>query len=125
MSENTRSESAEWSVGLDGLRFYSRIGVYEQERVAGNEFSVDLEVRFARHGDIADNLSLTVSYADLYEIVKVKMGECCMLLETVCERIAAEIRSRWPELSGGRVRIRKCTPPISGCDGSSYCELRF
>ncbi len=115
----------EWSVGLDGLRFYSRIGVFEQERRVGNEFSVDVEVRFSRGGDISDDLSATVSYADLYDIVKVMMGESCLLLETMCERIAAAIQTRWPDLDGGRVRIRKCTPPIAGCDGSSYCELRF
>ena len=89
------NETEEFRITLSGLRFYSNIGVMEQERLIGNEFIVDVEVdNDASHFE-DENLDTTISYADIYEEIKAVMGEEWLLLETVVRTISARIASRW------------------------------
>lgn len=113
------------SVRLDAVRFVASHGVFEQEAAVGNDFVVDMEVRYLSDLDTmaSDDLTHTVSYADLYAIVKQQMATRCALLETVAARIISCVYTRWPNIIETRVSIRKVSPPIAGIDGSSSVEL--
>ncbi len=79
-------------VALRGLRVQGRHGVYEQERVLGQTFVVDVELRVdTREAAATDDLAHTVDYADLATRVSdLVAGEPVNLIETLANRIAAE-----------------------------------
>ena len=58
-------------VSLEGMEFYARHGYYEEERVIGNKYSVDivLDVDFSEAVS-DDKLGGTVNYEKVYEIVR-------------------------------------------------------
>ncbi len=112
-------------VRLETLRFAGCHGVFEQEVSVGNEFVVDMEVKYL--SDLAtmvsDDLNHTVSYADLYAVVKEQMAVRSALLEAVAARILHCVETRWPQVIEAKVKIRKVRVPISGIDGSASVEL--
>lgn len=113
-------------ISLIDCRFHSRIGVFAQERAVGHEFSVTVNVSIdapASHGDTAE--CLVISYADLYEEVKKVMAEEGQLLETKTMAIASRLRTRWPQIIEGTVKVVKISPPIAGIIGSAGVEYEF
>lgn len=116
----------EFEISLTNLRFYAKHGVWEQENKIGNEFIVTVRIRIPADKMITDdNLDLTISYADLYEIVKEEMEKPRKLLETVAASIAERITSRWSTILSGSVTICKSTPPIAHISGSAEVTLFF
>ncbi|MDE7401978.1 MAG: dihydroneopterin aldolase, partial [Muribaculaceae bacterium] len=55
---------------LKNLRFFSKIGVFQYERTIGNEFQVNVAVEISAENFVSESLDTTISYADLYDIVK-------------------------------------------------------
>lgn len=116
----------EFEICLEGLRFMSRHGVMPQERVVGNEFVVDVSLRIpCLAGVEEDNLDATVSYADVFDIVKQEMETPRMLLERVASLIRTRIMEKWPFIKGGVITICKSTPPITGITGKAKVSLIF
>ena len=115
------------TVSLENLSFFAHHGVMSMENIVGNEFNVTLHVyldpaRLEKDitGDQSEEfLEHTVSYADLYEIVETVMKTPCQLLETVAIRASKAISHKFPEISGGKIKICKVTPPIPGITGSA------
>ncbi|MDE6393454.1 MAG: dihydroneopterin aldolase [Muribaculaceae bacterium] len=110
-------------IRLEGLRFYSRIGVFDQERSVGNEFLVDLTAVADASGFRRENLDTTVSYADIYEVVAEAMKREWQLLESVSSHIADTVIDRWTMISDVKVRITKLSPPIPGIQG--VCSVEY
>ena len=59
---------------LDNVRFFAYHGVGQQEREVGNEFVINLKLKvdIARAAE-TDDVTHTISYADVYENVKAEM----------------------------------------------------
>ena len=112
-------------IRLNSLRFFSRIGVLEQERRVGNEFIVNVEVAITASSFIEEDLSTSISYAEIYEEVNKVMREEWLLLETVAVRIKDSLTARCEEIEGGKVTIEKLSPPIAGIEGSCGIEYVF
>lgn len=102
-------------VSLEGLEFHSYHGIYAHERSSGNKFEVDILVD-TEFSDAAfqDELSGTINYEDLYEIVKNEMAKPSKLLETVGHAIAGNTLDTFPEAVTVEVKISKFNPPIGG-----------
>ncbi len=116
----------EYEIALRDLRFHARHGVWEQETAVGNEFIVTVSVRLPYTEAIAaDQLEATISYADLFAIVKEEMARPRKLLEAVAASIEERITGRWPQIASGMVSICKSVPPISGIVGSAEVKLFF
>lgn len=107
---------------LDDMRFYSRIGVFGQERRVGNEFSVSMRLRVDATAFRNECLDTTVSYAHVYELVRARMGEEWLLLESVAKTIADDIHNRFENVTEACVRIDKLAPPIAGIQGTCGVE---
>lgn len=107
---------------LENLIFYSRIGVGEQERLVGNEFSVTVKVWYDTAEFIAESLDTSISYADIYEEVKDVMKEEFLLLETVAVAISERISNRWRQVTEMNMKIVKRKPPVSGIIGDCGIE---
>lgn len=104
------------TIEVNNLILRAHHGVMEQERAVGNDFSVTvhLQVELSDDALLSDDVHSTINYADVVAIVKHVMAQPCNLLETVCQRLALQLRSGFPNITGGLVRIAKLSPPIEG-----------
>lgn len=102
-------------VALEGLEFHAYHGVYPHERNSGNWFEVDISVEtdFSQ-GAKTDEITGTVNYETLFEIVKLEMEQPSKLLETVAEKIVADVLAQIPEVMQIELKISKINPPIGG-----------
>jgi dihydroneopterin aldolase len=91
-------------------------GVLPEEQVTGGEFEVNLDVSFDEPG-IVEDLKDSISYTHLLDMVKASMRVSKPLLETVCQEIAAEIKTAYPFVREINITISKLTPPITNFQG--------
>ena len=100
---------------LQGMVFYGYHGVNPEERTQGQRFVVDLEIsRDLSQAGLSDDLSTTVNYSSVFKVAReVVEGKPCNLLETVAERLADAILTRFG-VEAVKVRVRKPWAPIKG-----------
>ncbi|MGW0431903.1 dihydroneopterin aldolase [Micromonospora sp. NPDC003197] len=98
---------------LTGLRARGRHGVYDFERVEGQDFIVDVTLELdlgpaARSDDVAD----TVHYGELAEeLVAIVTGEPVNLIETLADRLAAACLAD-QRVAAATVTVHKPQAPI-------------
>lgn len=98
---------------LKEVRFHAFHGVMPQEKAVGADFLVSLRVGFnIRKAMRSDDVSDTVSYADLYDIVKREMMQPSALLEHVAGRIVEGIKREFSALTSVDLSITKINPPM-------------
>lgn len=113
---------------LEGVRFFARHGVDPQETIVGANFMVDLKIKtdFSRAAR-TDELTGTISYADVYAAVKEEMQTPSRLLEHVCERIGQRLFHDFPSIEEIVLQLSKENPPM-GADckkvGVEVCYIR-
>lgn len=112
-----------FKITLSNLRFYSRIGVLEQERIVGNQFEVSVKLVTDASNFKFECLESTISYADVYEEVSAVMEGEWMLLESVAKKIAKKIVDRWEIVKRVEVTVSKLSVPIQGMQGTSSVEF--
>lgn len=112
-------------VGVKGADFYAYHGYYEPEQASGNNFLVDAEVSFDSFYNASDDLSNTVNYESIYNIIKEVMIIKQKLLETVVYDIISKLKDVYPNLKSGKVRIEKISPQLGGKVDKSYVEMEF
>lgn len=105
---------------LRNMRFHAYHGVLEQEQTVGNDYLVNLTVDYDFSCAMkTDELSGTVSYADLFKLVKEEMAKPSKLLEHVAGRIGKRIFSEYPSIEKMQLSINKVNPPMGAdCDGA-------
>ena len=114
------------SIFLDEVRFHAFHGVMPQERAVGADFTVWLKVGydFVKAAE-SDELIDTISYADLYEVVKAEMEKPSQLLEHVALRIVKAVVARWPRIDTIDLRLAKDNPPMGAdCKGAGV-EIHY
>lgn len=105
---------------LRQVRFHAYHGVLEQERRVGNDYAINVvaECDFA-HAMQTDELEDTVSYADIYRVVKEEMAIPSKLLEHVAGRIGERLFNEFPSLQSLDISIMKVNPPFGAdCEGA-------
>ncbi len=105
---------------LRNVRFHAFHGVLEQERAVGNDYVVNIvaDYDFAQ-AFLTDELQDTVSYADIYSLVKEEMEKPSQLLEHVAGRMGKRLFSEFPSIQGLDISIMKVNPPFGAdCDGA-------
>lgn len=103
------------TISLHGAEFFAYHGWYPEEQKLGNRFIVDIDVDFI--GEMVfseDDISGTINYERLYEIVEEQMKQTKKLIETVARNILDDTRTRFPAAKNVRVTIKKLNPPLSG-----------
>lgn len=108
------------SIFIDQLRLHAYHGVMEQERRVGADFLVTLRVHYYIIKAMeSDDVSDTVNYAELYELVKEEMAQPSNLLEQVAGRISRRIFQRFPQATAVDLRMTKLNPPMGAdCQGA-------
>ena len=105
---------------MKNARFHAYHGVLPQERTVGNNYVVNLVVDYDFTDAMeTDELSATINYAELYEIIKKEMAIPSKLLEHVVGRIGKRVFSEYSAIRQIQLAITKENPPFGAdCDGA-------
>ncbi|WP_066838056.1 dihydroneopterin aldolase [Rufibacter ruber] len=102
-------------VALEGMEFYAYHGFYDEEQKIGNRYRIDLYIEAdLEEAAISDDLSKTVDYEKLYQIVQREMNQPARLLEHVGHRILEGAFQEYPHLEHVKVQVSKYNPPLGG-----------
>ncbi|KAF8019739.1 hypothetical protein BT93_G0439 [Corymbia citriodora subsp. variegata] len=101
---------------LRGLLFHGYHGVKPEENKLGQKFLVDVDAWMdLQAAGKSDVLSDTVSYTDIYRIVKeVVEGPPKNLLEAVAEHITSTTLAKFPQITAVRVKVGKPHVAVPG-----------
>ncbi len=113
------------NIQLNKLEFFAFHGVSEQEKKVGNTFIVDFEceIDFSKALE-SDDLEDTVSYADIYHLIKKEMEIPSNLLEHVAGRIIRSVQNNFPQIQMLKISIAKINPPIGGQAASATVTIQ-
>ncbi|MGD6834683.1 dihydroneopterin aldolase [Sutcliffiella halmapala] len=110
---------------VNQMKFYGYHGVFPEETKLGQRFVIDLTVELdLSNAGRSDDLTQSVNYADLYNTCQqVVEKETHKLVETVAERIAADVLDNFPLIERCTVKAIKPDPPIPGHYESVAVEI--
>ena len=111
-------------IALEELEFFAHHGYYEQERLKGNTFTVDVKVSLPFNDSNTEDIHTTVNYEGLYKIVAAVMAEPVLLLETVAATVIEQLFIHYPQLTQAEVSVAKHKPPIEGACARSKITLK-
>lgn len=111
------------SVLLKDLHFFGFHGLYEGEKILGNDFLVNLEIGYTPEHFPARDIKDTIDYAAVYQLVKNRMNIPTPLLETLVADIAHEILAQFSLSNYVTITIEKMRPPVPQFTGSLGVSL--
>lgn len=117
----------EFEIQLRDVMLFARHGVLPEERELGNHYRVNVRLRInADWFDAdADDISATISYADVFTILKQVMDRPHRLLESVAKDFAVRCHENWSIINGGEIEIVKVVPPIPDMLGQAGVRYIF
>ncbi|WP_313031319.1 dihydroneopterin aldolase [Soonwooa sp.] len=100
---------------LENIKIYAFHGVLPEETILGTKYIINAEL----HADLekasqSDDLSDTINYAEVNDIIHHEMSIPSKLLEHVIGRIISKLESSFPQLSFIKVKLTKTRPPMRG-----------
>ena len=110
---------------IKGIEFTGHCGITEEEMASGQRLSADIEVTLdISKATASDRLEDTVNYVDICDkVLAIGRLEKYNLLETLAERIAAEILKSY-NVTDVVIRLRKCSVPIEAIHGYFEVEIK-
>ncbi|BBO24821.1 MAG: dihydroneopterin aldolase [Armatimonadetes bacterium] len=100
-------------VFVKGLRAFGRHGVTEQERVAGCDLVVDLELLTPDESASTDEIEHTADYGVAARIAQeVIEGTSAATVEWLAGEIGRRVLSQMPQVQQATVSVAKPTPPL-------------
>ena len=111
---------------MNNLGFYGYHGVLKEESVLGQKFFFDIELYLdTKEAGVTDNMNKSVSYADVYEVVKdIVQNRRFNLLESLSHNIALEVLDRFELVQEIMVRVKKPEAPVNGIYDYFGIEIR-
>jgi dihydroneopterin aldolase len=106
------------SIHLHNLILFAHHGIYEEEKILGNEFELNITIKHVPQHLPVKHLSDTVDYVSVYDLVKKRMAVPTALLETVVTEIATQILAQFSLAEEVFISIRKIYPPVTQMRGS-------
>ncbi len=124
-------------IALEGVHFHARHGFYEEERITGNHFVLDIYIEAdADEAAAQDELyeeydtarreekhPLSVNYGTVYELCKIEMRKPTKLLETIAQRIADRLHEQFSNIRGVKIKVKKLHPPLGGIVECAWVEI--
>ncbi|MCR5181347.1 MAG: dihydroneopterin aldolase [Bacteroidaceae bacterium] len=105
---------------IQDLRLFAHHGVLPQERTVGAFFIINLNIT----ADLSlamctDELSATISYSAVFELVRAEMAKPSSLLEHVAYRICQSLLDHFPQAEEVELQLLKENPPMGAeCTGA-------
>lgn len=111
---------------LNNMQFHAKHGVFEQEKLIGNTYFVDLKIG----GDFqkackSDQIKDALDYSSVFFEVENEMKNNCNLIETLAENISKRLKMRFSMIQSLEIKVTKQNPPLKGqIDSVSVILLR-
>ncbi len=103
------------TISIEGMEFFAYHGCFPEENIIGTRFVLDLYLETnTNEAEVSDELSKTVNYMEVYQIVKKQMAIKSNLLEHVGRRIIDEVKACFPQVAQVEVKVKKMNPPLGG-----------
>lgn len=98
---------------IEGITFHAYHGASDEEQAVGHRYSIDIALETdIRRAAESDDLSQTVNYSAVAKcVLAIATENQFRLIETLAERIAADILQNFP-VSAVEVTVRKLLPPM-------------
>lgn len=111
---------------LSNLGFYGYHGVLKEESVLGQKFFIDMEIYLdTKEAGLTDDMNKSVSYADVYELVKnITENKRFELIEALAENIAKQTSEKFELIKEVMVRVKKPEAPVKGIYDYFGVEIR-
>jgi len=100
---------------VEGIKVYAYHGCLVEEGKIGTNYIVDvtMETDFTEAAK-NDDLSKTIDYVVVYDIVKAEMAIRSKLIEQVGQRIVDKLKKQFATLKKVSVKVTKLNPPMNG-----------
>ena len=111
---------------LKGMSFHARHGYFDEEKVKGNDFEVDLIFKLSlEEAGRSDNLQHTIDYGKARALVEeILMRPPINLIEHLCLLIGEQLFNTFqPEKL--KVKVRKLNPPMEGDTRYSEVSMKW
>ena len=112
------------TVHLHEIIAFAHHGIYDEEKISGNKFELNLDVSFDSKKNKFNSIDDTVDYEALNSIIKECMKVPTPLLEKVCTAIIKKIRTQYPFITEINISIFKLQPPIKDFNGKAGVSMR-
>ncbi|MEF9991399.1 MAG: dihydroneopterin aldolase [Romboutsia sp.] len=111
---------------LSNLGFYGYHGVLKEESILGQKFFIDIELYVdTKEAGISDDMKKSVSYADVYEVVKdITENKRFNLIEALSENIAMKVLEKFSLVKEIMIRVKKPEAPVNGIYDYFGVEIR-
>lgn len=115
-----------FTIHLHKLLFHSFHGLFEEEKLLGNQFEVDVDIEVDGSEKIT-KIGQTVNYVAVYNCIKQRMELPTLLLETVAQDLIDAIHQMDKKISSVSITIKKTAPPIENFQGTVgvSCKTTF
>jgi len=111
-------------ISLEDMEFHAFHGCLEHEKKLGNTFIVTLRFRIdTQLAGITDQLSDTLNYQLVYDLVKKEMETPAQLIEHLAQRILNKVFDTFPEILHTELKLKKLNPPLGGKVSSVSIEI--
>jgi dihydroneopterin aldolase len=107
------------TISLNNVRFRAYHGLYPEERQKGNDFVVNMQVRYIPKTGTILSLEDTIDYASLFDIINTTMQKPVDLLETLVQEMAHVVHQNFPQVKEINVSVEKLNPPIDKFSGTA------
>ena len=98
-------------LSLNGLKFNSKIGVYDFEKLNGNEFIINISLNIDNN-NFDDHIKKALDYESVYGIIELVMNKSFNLIETAAYEISKNIYLEYDQISSCNIEIIKLKPKI-------------
>lgn len=107
-------------IAIENIQLYAYHGCLEEEALIGQNYRVDVYIT-TNYSEAAktDDLTKTVDYVQVYEIVKREMAVRSKLIEHVVRRICEALISEIKRIDKCEVKLTKYNPPVNGMVGNA------
>jgi dihydroneopterin aldolase len=112
------------TIHLHEIIIFARHGIYEQEKISGNSFEVNLDVSFTEKKKSFDSMGDTIDYEKLNQIVHECMEVASPLIEKVCKSVIDQVKHHYPRAREIKISIFKLQPPIENFRGQAGVSMR-
>ena len=106
-----------YTIYLNNLHFHAYHGLFNEEKIIGNEFVVNVEIVLLNEQIISD-LNQSIDYSQVYEFIKDIMKTPTPLLETIVANISDAIYAYNKNIKEINIKIEKKHPPIQNFMGN-------
>lgn len=100
-------------ITLENMTFHAYHGCLEHEKLLGNTFLVTLALELdTESAGLSDELTDTLNYQLVYDLVKTEMQIPSKLIEHVGHRIAEKVFCSFTQVSALKLKVSKLNPPL-------------